>query len=191
MLSFPKQDITNIKVGDILISEPMLPDGNFSRTVILICDDTADSHLGFVLNKPYEKQNVEDLLGDFEGVNRQVFIGGPVQQEIIQVLHKCATVEDAIPLGDGIFWGGNFDQIRSQLLVYGDNQDDFWFYVGYSGWQPGQLKKELIENSWLVLRHDLQTILSIPVEDLWKKSIRYLGKEFEILTKFPVDPNLN
>ena len=37
--------------GDLLISEPYLPDPNFERTVILICEHDSNVTVGFVLNR--------------------------------------------------------------------------------------------------------------------------------------------
>ena len=38
--------------GRLLISEPFLPDPNFERTVVLLCDHNEDGAFGFVVNKP-------------------------------------------------------------------------------------------------------------------------------------------
>ena len=40
--------------GDLLISEPYLPDPNFERTVILLCEHDENGSIGFVLNKILE-----------------------------------------------------------------------------------------------------------------------------------------
>jgi putative transcriptional regulator len=37
--------------GDLLISEPYLPDPNFERTVVLICEHDENGTVGFVLNR--------------------------------------------------------------------------------------------------------------------------------------------
>jgi putative transcriptional regulator len=44
--------IIDPKKGDLLLSEPFLPDPNFARTVILLCEHNDEGSIGFVLNKP-------------------------------------------------------------------------------------------------------------------------------------------
>jgi putative transcriptional regulator len=191
MKLFPIQNISNIEKGDLLISEPLLPDTNFKRTVILVVDDTEGNHLGFVINKIYEPSIIGDLIEEYEGINRVVFTGGPVQQEIIQIIHKNPYIADSILIKDGVFWGGDFEQIREEIALGTMNPEDCWFFLGYSGWYKGQLEIELQEHSWLVLKHDLEEVLSINYTDTWTKCIQLLGKEFELMTKFPIDPSLN
>ena len=41
--------------GDLLISEPYLPDPNFDRTVIYLCEHDENGTLGFVLNTAASK----------------------------------------------------------------------------------------------------------------------------------------
>lgn len=190
MKVFHSQNITNVKKGDILISEPLLPDENFSRTVILICDDTNDSHMGFVLNK-YEEEKLEDLIDGYENFDKEVFYGGPVQEDFIQTLHTSHGVEGAINLGNDVFWGGDFEQIKERINLGLESMEDYWFFMGYSGWSEGQLKQELEDNAWLVLKHDLFEVMTTPIDKLWKQCMGWLGKEYEIMSKFPSDPRLN
>jgi putative transcriptional regulator len=188
---FPLQEPKQIKKGDLLISEPLLPDSNFARSVILICDDTNQEHIGFVINKIYPNYRLNHLVTMFEQIDKEVRLGGPVQQNVIQVLHKNPSISETCDVSDGIYWGGDFDEIRNKILTNEMSIDDTWFFLGYSGWYKNQLKKELEENSWLVLRHDLSEIMSFHPEEIWKKCVLLLEKKFHFMTKFPTDPRLN
>ncbi len=66
--------------GRLLISEPFLPDPNFERTVVLLCEHNDDGSFGFVINKP-SILKVNDVIEDIRVVEDIVFIGGPVQQD--------------------------------------------------------------------------------------------------------------
>jgi putative transcriptional regulator len=188
---FPIQSIKEVKKGDFLISEPFLPDSNFSRSVILICDDAKDTHIGFVINKTLETHHLGQLVDQLEKSKKEILVGGPVQRNVIQVLHKNPAITDSMLVSDGIYWGGDFDEIRSQILNGKMKEDDCWFFLGYSGWYKGQLTKELKEQSWLVLKHDIPTVLGLKKELVWKKCISLLGRKFDIITNFPSDPTLN
>ena len=52
--------------GRLLISEPYLPDPNFERTIILLCENNEEGSFGFVLNKP-SLANVSQVMLDFLG----------------------------------------------------------------------------------------------------------------------------
>ena len=39
------------------------------------------------------------------------------------------------------------------------------FMLGYAGWSPGQLEKEIIEGSWLVAKADPQLVFSHSYSD--------------------------
>ena len=187
---FHKQNITKVSKGDLLISEPLLPDENFSRTVVLICDDTEDSYMGFVINKPHDEK-LQDLITGYEDFDKTIFNGGPVQRDFIQTLHVSEGVEGAIHLGNQVFWGGDFEQIKERINLGLETINDYWFFIGYSGWADGQLSAELAENSWLVLKHDLKEVMNTPPEKLWKQCMSWLGKEYELMSKFPSDPRMN
>lgn len=187
---FHKQNITEVKRGDILVSEPLLPDENFSRSVILICDVTEGSHMGFVINKPQEDK-LQDLIDGYENYDKEVYYGGPVEEDFIQTLHTSQGVTGAVNLGNDVFWGGDFEQIKERVNLGLESLDDYWFYRGYSGWAEGQLELELQENSWLVLKHDLFELMTTPFQDVWKKCMAWLGEEYEFMSKFPSNPRLN
>ena len=77
--------------GRLLISEPFLPDPNFERTVVLLCEHNDDGSFGFVINKP-SILKVNDVIEDIRAVEDIVFIGGPVQQDTLTFFtskHTC------------------------------------------------------------------------------------------------------
>jgi putative transcriptional regulator len=49
--------------------------------------------------------------------------------------------------------------------------------VGYSGWGPGQLDKEIASSAWLVLEVDPKLIFGVPPEQMWETAIRRLGTD--------------
>lgn len=191
MKIFKNQEIYEVKKGDILISEPMMPDMNFSRTVILICDDTDDTHLGFVLNQVVEKAGLQEMVEDFKSFNKEVRVGGPVQKNYMQFVHRQHNLQDSKEVLPNLYWGGDFESMQEGIISGEYSINDFWFFIGYSGWEKGQLKEELEQNTWLVLDHNALELLQSDPEEMWKKALGYLGKEYAIMGKFPVDPRLN
>ncbi|MCG8307673.1 MAG: YqgE/AlgH family protein [Cytophagales bacterium] len=180
------------KKGDLLISEPFLADPNFSRTVILLCEHNEDGSFGFVLNKP-AMVKLNELIEGVGDRQDNVYIGGPVQQNALQFIHKNdGLIEGGIEVAKGIFWGGNFEQMLAMMESNLVQSNDIKFFVGYSGWAGGQLKGELEMNSWIISRNvDIGQIFDTDVESLWKEVLNTMGGKYKIVANFPVDPRLN
>jgi len=178
--------------GDLLISEPFLTDPNFSRTVILLCEHNEEGSFGFVLNKP-AKIKLNELIEGVGDRDDYIYIGGPVQQNTLQFIHKNdRLIEGGSEVQDGIFWGGDFEQMLammdSKLII----PEDIKFFIGYSGWAAGQLRSELEVNSWIISRNvKIEQIFNTDVETLWKEVLNTMGGKFKIVANFPVDPRLN
>jgi len=179
------------EAGRILISEPYLPDPNFERTIILLCEHNAEGTIGFVLNKP-SSSKLGELISELPHCENTVGIGGPVQQDTLHYIHRCAEVEGAVQVGDGIFWGGDFEDVIEKLNSNKLEQSDIKFFLGYSGWSPGQLDEELDQNSWIVngrVTGDL--IFDTEASEMWKKTLRQMGGRFSMYSNYPLDPTMN
>lgn len=178
--------------GDLLISEPFLADPNFVRTVIYLCEHNEEGSFGFVLNKP-AKLHLNELLEGVGDREDDIYIGGPVQQNALQFIHKKdGLIEGGSEVKDGIYWGGNFEQMLP--MMEGDliKAIDIKFFVGYSGWAAGQLKSELELNAWIISRNvDIEQIFDTNVRSLWKEVLHTMGGKYKIVANFPVDPRLN
>ncbi len=177
--------------GSLLISEPFLPDPNFERTVVLMCDHNDEGSFGFVLNKPSEVM-MHELLEDFGNYDQRVFVGGPVQHDTLHFIHRSKDLEGGTELTPGLYWGGNFEQVQSLLTNGQLTGDDIRFFVGYSGWSSGQLEKELSMDSWIVTPPAAaEIIFDSAVDELWKHVLKQLGGRFQMYSNYPTDPRLN
>lgn len=63
------------------------------------------------------------------------------------------------------------------LLALGtdDAPDNYIVTLGYAGWEPGQLEKEMQENAWLNTHADSEILFNTPIEERWKKATEKLG----------------
>jgi len=177
--------------GLLLVSEPMLPDPNFERSIILLCAHDAEGSFGFVLNKP-SGQDVSDLIDGFGDFYARVFTGGPVEQDTLHFIHCFPEIEGGLEIFDGIFWGGDLDSLR-ELAVKGQcTPDKVRFFLGYSGWSGGQLEEELKENAWIVSgKFDRSLIFETVPDEMWRKAMIILGGRFSRYANYPTDPRLN
>lgn len=178
--------------GDLLISEPFLPDPNFERSVILLCEHNEDGSLGFVLNKPIEL-NLADVIEEVNDFEKVLHRGGPVQEDTLHFIHRVGdSLEGSQEIANGIYWGGNFEQLLSLINTKQLNPQDFIFFVGYSGWSPGQLENELEEDSWIVYKQaSPDEIFSDNPAGLWRNVLSNMGGKYRMLSNYPIDPRLN
>ena len=177
--------------GRLLISEPYLPDPNFERTIILLCENNAEGSFGFVLNKP-ATVSVSEVMEEIRGYHTAAMIGGPVQQDTLHYLHRNGALEDAVEIAAGIYWGGNFESLLLSLETKQMPHKDVKFFLGYSGWSGGQLEEELLQDSWIVsdkVSEDL--VFETEPDAMWKKTLTVMGGRFSVYSNYPKDPRLN
>ena len=65
------------------------------------------------------------------------------------------------------------------------------FFLGYSGWESGQLDGEMEEKSWITVGGNRNIIFNTPMEEIWKACLKELGGKYEMMIHFPTDPQLN
>jgi putative transcriptional regulator len=181
-----------LKKGSLLISEPsILNDISFNRSVILLADHNEEGSVGFIMNKPLE-YSINDLIPDINA-SFTVYNGGPVEQDNLYFIHNIPDlIPNSIEISNGIFWGGDFETTKN-LINNGDiKKSNIRFFLGYSGWESNQLKKEMNENSWVVIDNDYgNKILNITANDFWKEKIIELGGDYLIWSNAPENPILN
>ncbi|HRW62672.1 MAG TPA: YqgE/AlgH family protein [Bacteroidales bacterium] len=176
--------------GRILISEPLLSDTYFKRSVVLITEHSEKGSMGFVLNKPVEL-TVNDLLGDFPQFDANVYIGGPVAKDTIHFIHTLGEmVPDTVHVMDNIYWGGDFDSLKELIQEGIVHPSQVRFFLGYSGWSANQLEDEIKENAWLVTQVESSKIMSAD-KHIWKKTLENLGKKYKVWSNFPENPAMN
>jgi len=177
--------------GRILISEPFLPDPNFKRSVILLVEHNEESTIGFILNRAMNL-SINDAIAEFPKMDKEIFHGGPVSQDSLFFLHKLGKeIEGSQEVLPGLYWGGDFDQLRTLVDLKQAKDNDFRFFVGYSGWSPGQLDEEIKERSWIVAKCTVKQVMDTKEKDFWKEIMKSLGKKYAVMASFPEDPSLN
>ncbi len=176
--------------GKILISAPFLND-IFKRSVIFLTEHNDAGSVGFILNKKLDIK-LDDVVEDFPQFDANVYIGGPVEQETLNIVHRVGSViDDSFEIGDGIYWGGNYEQIKSLISTGVLKSDDVLFFLGYSGWSPNQLDGEITTKSWYVSDIDEENLFDNDHSHLWADSLKKMGGEYSIISTFPEDPIVN
>ncbi len=177
--------------GKILISEPLLMDYYFKRSVVLLAEHNDEGSFGVIMNKPLSVK-LNEVVKDFPDFDSEIYLGGPVQSDSLFFIHTLGDkIEGSQEIIDGIYWGGRMESIKEMIALNLIKPDEIRFYIGYSGWSPQQLDEELVRNSWVVSLVGASYLLSTNPNKLWKQSLEKLGSDYTQWTKFPDDPMLN
>jgi putative transcriptional regulator len=168
-------------VGKLLIAMPTLADPNFWHSVVLVgLHSQEDGAFGLVINRPLEVdlKEILDELGESipERSLPQVLAGGPVEPSHGFVLYEDGRGEpdqSALRVSDSVTVSGSTETLSR--LASGALPARYYLLLGYSGWYPGQLEREIEENSWLVAPLDTSIVFEVPVEERWLAALGSIG----------------
>ena len=163
-----------------LVAVPQLGDPNFKRAVILLMEHGGDGALGLVVNRVAsvnlaEIARSQGLAQRKELKKQPVYVGGPVQPERGFVLHNRPDLEDSVEIKDGLYVSSSLDILKLLLGENGGSTGQFRLCLGYAGWGPGQLEKELQEGAWLSAPISRKHALETPPTQAWDNVLRDMG----------------
>ncbi len=180
--------------GDILVVEPFLNEVHFNRAVILIVDNLEqEGAVGVILNRSTRLQ-LSDVLHDAAcRPNVPLYVGGPVEKGHLLYIHTLGDlIKDSISLGNGLYVGGDFNDVL--LYLNGETYDPqcIKFFAGYCGWSVGQLEQEIAEKTWVVTElNDIKSAMLACDESYWNDIVESLGAPFRAWLNCPIKPHLN
>jgi putative transcriptional regulator len=154
-----ESNIKKLSCGCLLLARDELRDPNFDSTAVLICVHSTEGTYGLVLNR-FSHMPLSEIFDGFQGLDlrREIFIGGPVKQEEVQLVQVTDTpVEGAFEIYPGVFMGGKWESIGQMIET---DPLTTRLFLGYSGWGPGQLEAEIRAGAWEVYKADLVKLLS-------------------------------
>ncbi len=177
--------------GRVLVSDPYLPDPSFRRSVVLLCEHNDNGTFGLILNKPLGI-SVNDTLIDFPPFQSEVFMGGPVNPDKLFFIHTAGNIlPDSVQITDNIYWSGDFEKLKELIKNNSICTNDIRFFIGYAGWDEGQLEEELKCDSWIVTDVDFSAIMRNNSSNLWRDVLKNMGEQYAVLANFPENPDLN
>ncbi|WP_321286953.1 YqgE/AlgH family protein [uncultured Sunxiuqinia sp.] len=178
--------------GRMLIAEPFLPGSYFNRSIVLLVAHGEKGAVGFILNKKIEYP-VNEIMGDFPDFEAHVCIGGPVSTDTLYFLHSLGSlIPGSVHVKDNLYWGGDFDEVKKLISEGLILPNQIRFFLGYSGWDDGQLEDEINENSWLVSEiNDEFVMMDRQTKSMWVQAVRDIGGKYSLWEHFPENPSLN
>ena len=183
---FPRQ-------GSLLIAAPFLRDYQFSRTVILMVEHNDEGSMGIVLNKNFSNlMTLNEVVPELASLPPiPLYKGGPIGRDTLFYLHTLSYLKDALPVGNGLYLNGDFDQMQQYILSGAPTHGVVRFFMGYAGWQKGQLKQEIEQNTWIVNNDSEVDLLNMYLRDLWRETLCDMGGKYAVWSRYPKYPIMN
>jgi putative transcriptional regulator len=113
--------------------------------------------------------------------SRQVYMGGPVQNDRGFVLHEpSGDWEATLKVTDSIGITSSRDIL--QAIAAGKGPKNAIVTLGYAGWGAGQLEQELAANTWLSGPASSKIVFETPSEERWLAAAALLGVDLNLLS---------
>lgn len=180
--------------GCLLVSEPCLNEVYFQRSVILLVDhDPLIGSMGLVLNKSSNLM-LNTVIEGLEHVPEiPIFCGGPMESDHLFYVHTLGRlIPGSVQIAEGLYIGGDIDMILSYIKSGKRIDGHIKFFLGYSGWEAGQLGDEISNIFWIVSEKVTPSFcICGDGEQCWRKAVADLGEDYKSWLNYPHFPILN
>lgn len=143
--------LCGMQAGIFIGSTPSLDGSVFEKTVIYVAEHNAQGALGFVTNQLFPR-GLQELEEFKHGKAFPLWLGGPVDREHLYFLHRRPDlVPGGTAVSNGVYLGGDFKTAVQRINDHSLTESDIKIFIGYCGWDAGELEAEIAEGSWHVL----------------------------------------
>jgi len=183
LLSAPASWAQQPVAGQFLIASRDIQGPAFGETVILLLDYSDKGAMGLIVNRQTELTHA-DLLADSgiaSAYSGRVYLGGPVEMDSLRVLQRTTQApENSVEVFDGVHMIGIS---RALLGTLAGDDNTLRFYLGYSGWGPGQLDEEIARGSWHVTPATEEIVFAKDPRNTWQQLVP--AQQFLVLATSP------
>jgi len=188
--------------GHFLVSHIDLSDPNFQRTVVLMISHDETGAFGLVVNRPspFRAGQVVEGIDDSAASEIPVYVGGPVEREVLFILHApfpdtVAAPSQELPVNGVVFEPATRPVVEWLTADWGrageEERPAVRFYAGYSGWGPGQLEGELKAESWVVIPASAEIVFHPGGAEAWEQTFAQKGPLYQIILQTGFKPSMS
>lgn len=174
--------------GQLLIAMPSMSDPRFARSVIYMCAHSDDGAMGIIINQRAPHIGFPDLLEQLDIADEQerimlkpklaemnIHVGGPVETGRGFVLHSSDyyASDSTLPINEGVCLTATIDILRA--IAVGDGPNRSLLALGYAGWAPQQLEKEIQANGWLHCPADEDLVFDGDLDAKYRNTLARIG----------------
>jgi putative transcriptional regulator len=137
-----------MKAGIFINSTSLLDETIFENTLIFITEHNERGAMGYIVNKAFPRK-LNELEEFKEGIPFPLYEGGPVDPEHLYFIHQRPDlIVGGEPVTDHIYLGGDFKAAVQYINMGMLTGQDIKIFVGYCGWDDGEIEAEIAEGSW-------------------------------------------
>jgi putative transcriptional regulator len=172
--------------GQLLIAMPSMTDPRFHRAVVYMCAHSSEGAMGLVINQRAPHITLRKLLDQLDIAaessrpeaqcgSMAVHAGGPVETSRGFVLHSSDyfAADSTLPINDSVCLTATVDILKA--IAKGSGPNKAILALGYAGWAPGQLEREIQSNGWLNCPADFETVFDSDLESKYVRALHLLG----------------
>ena len=154
--------------GKLLVATEAVQGELFANTVVLLLYYDETGAFGLVVNRPTDVQPAEvlgdgDAIADYRGT---LFWGGPVHMDSLRALLVTdSPPADAEKIVESVYLVSYEDALEAGPA----DMSRMRLFIGYAGWAPGQLERELAHGSWRVLPASSELVFAEEPQTLWNR----------------------
>lgn len=157
MPRFPRQ-------GRCLAATSLLDGSYFEAAIIFIHSHNEAGAAGFIVNRRFPRK-LNELVEFRHHAAIELYEGGPVDQEHIFFLHRASSaIAGGTPVTEDLFFGGNFNNAVTALTNGQLSSNEVKIFIGYCGWDAGELEGEIAEGSWTAMNIDATEIFNANID---------------------------
>lgn len=164
----------DLAAGKFLVAPRDAPDRHFAETVILLIEYSQDGAAGLILNRE-TKVPLSRALEQISGAKDRsdlAYSGGPVEGSAVLALLRSRTKPpDARRVFGDVYLIAS-RALLDKTLAAGTSPDEVRVYLGYAGWGPGQLRREVEQGGWHIVRGDADIVFDPEPGSVWRRLVR-------------------
>lgn len=160
--------------GKLLVASRDLADPIFAKTVVLLVHYDSDGVVGLMLNRRTDVplSRAFSKLNAAKNRSDPVYAGGPVEiSAVFALLRSKSKPESAEHILPDVYLISTKSLFEKTLSERPDS-GIFHVYLGYAGWTPEQLQKEVEAGAWFIFPADAETVFNSNPGNLWPQMIR-------------------
>ena len=156
--------------GKLLVATEQLRGDIFVQTVVLILHYDETGAMGLVVNRPTEV-GMDELVVDDDAISSYsgpIYWGGPVQMNSLRALMQTDKAPGAAErIVDSVYLVSVNDALKNAP----QDVPGLRLFIGFAGWDPGQLDHEMARGSWHVVPASADLVFAKDPGQLWKRLV--------------------
>ncbi len=180
-------DIGDLGVGRLLVSARGLSDPNFAESVVLLIRYDQEGALGLIINRR-TRASISRVLTNVETAKRgsdPVYLGGPVELDaVFALLRSQKKPDETTSLLDQVYLVSSKAPLEKALAA-SSGPDDLRVYVGYSGWDVGQLENEVRLGGWWIFGASAGVVFDPNPDTMWSRLIARTDQQIARVSILP------